>query len=308
MEKQQLDTGAMLASFSAFVLWGLLPVYWKFFSNVPAYEVLAHRILWSFLFMIILVLLTRRVNGMMREIKVLAANRQKLLNLIGGAIFISGNWLTYIWAVNHDRVVESGLGYYISPLLQVLVGVVVFRERLSLWQYLAVGLAAVGVIYLTASYGTFPVVAMTLAITITCYGYCKKITGLTAISGMTLETAITAPLAFIFLTYTYATGHGYPIGVNSTFILLAGTGVITAIPLIMYTYSLNRIPLSIIGIIHYVSPTLTVLLGVFVYNEVFTRSHLISFGFIWSGLALFTVGNTRPLKRLEKILKGSPKA
>jgi len=301
-EQKSLNTSALATAATAYILWGILPIYWKFFGAVPAYEVLAHRIFWSFFFMIGLVLATGRAKGLRDEIKLVAANRKKLLSLFTGAVFISLNWLTYIWAVNHDRVVESSLGYYISPLLQVLMGVVIFRERLSLWQFLAVVLAAAGVIYLTVHYGSFPTVAVILATTITIYGYCKKVTGLTAINGMTMETAITAPIAAFFLIYLHSHGQGYPVGLTPTFLLLMGTGVVTAIPLIMFAHSINGLPLTVLGIIQYVSPTLTLLLGVFAYNEVFSGVHLVAFIFIWSGCALFTAARTKPMAKLERLI------
>jgi len=301
-EEKSRHTGALATAIMAYVLWGILPVYWKFFGAVPAYEVLAQRIFWSFFFMVVLVLVTGRARGLLGEIKLVAANRRKLICLFIGALLISCNWLTYIWAVNHDRVVESSLGYYISPLLQVLMGVAIFRERLSLWQFLAVVLAAVGVIYLTVHYGSFPTVAVILASTITAYGYCKKVTGLTAINGMTMETAVTAPLAAVFLGFLYSRGQLYPVGLTPTFLLLMGTGVITAIPLIMFAHSINRLQLTLLGIIQYISPTLTLLLGVFAYSEAFSRVHLIAFAFIWSGCALFTAARTEPMAKLERLM------
>lgn len=217
-----------------------------------------------------------------------------------GATLLSFNWLTYIWAVNHDRVVESSLGYYILPLLNVLIGVTVLRERLSLWQFLAVLLAAAGVLYLTIGYGSFPAVSLILAGTMAVYGLAKKAAGLSAVVGMTLETALIAPLALIFFISLYGRGGGYPIGPSPTFLLLVGAGVVTSVPLIMFAYSLNRLTLSLVGFIQYISPTLTLLLGVFAYGEPFTRAHLISFSLIWSGLILFAVSRTGPLVKLER--------
>ena len=301
-EQKTLNTGALVMAVAAYILWGILPIYWKLLGAVSAYEVLAHRIFWSFFFMLGLVLATGRTKGLLDEVRMVASNRKKLIHLFIGSVLISFNWLTYIWAVNHDRVVESSLGYYICPLLQVLTGVVIFRERLSLWQFLAVVLAVIGVTYLTVNYGSFPTVAVILALTFTVYGYCKKVTGLTAINGMTMETAITAPLAGIFLIYFHSQGQGYPLSLSPTFLLLMGTGVITAVPLIMFAHCINRLPLTVIGIIQYVSPTLTLLLGVFAYKEAFSSVHLIAFIFIWSGCALFTAARTTPMAKLERLI------
>lgn len=293
-----------LAAFT-FVLWGLLPVYWKCFSQVPAYEVLAHRIWWSFVFMAALVLVTGRRKELAGQVRELLAHKRKLAGMALAAILLSCNWLTYIWAVNHDRVVESSLGYYILPLLNVLIGVTVLRERLSLWQFLAVLLAAAGVLYLTVGYGSFPAVSLILAGTMAIYGLAKKVTGLAAVVGMTLETALIAPLALIFLIGLYSRGGGYPIGPSPTFLLLVGAGVVTSVPLIIFAFTLNRLSLTVMGLVQYISPTLTLLLGVLAYGEPFTRVHLISFSLIWGGLILFTISRTPPLARLERRLSQS---
>jgi len=300
MVELKSQTKATTLATLAFVLWGILPVYWKCFSQVPAYEVLAHRIWWSFVFMVALVLITGRTRTLADEVRGLVAQKRRLAGLALGATLISFNWLTYIWAVNNDRVVESSLGYYINPLLNVLIGVTILRERLSLWQFLAVLLAAVGVLYLTVNYGSFPAVALILAGTMSVYGLTKKVTGLSAVVGITLETALIAPLALIFFITLYTSGNGYPAGFNPTFLLLVGAGIVTSVPLIMFAFSLNQLSLTVMGVIQYVSPTLTLCLGVFVFNEPFTRTHLISFGFIWGGLILFTIARTPPLVQLER--------
>ncbi len=266
----------------------MLPVYWKLFGGVPAHEVLAHRVFWSFIFLVGLVLATRRWPTLRREARELLNHRRRLLGLAVGAVLISCNWVTFIWAVNHDRVVESSLGYYINPLLNVLIGVTVLRERLSVRQFVAVLLAAAGVLHLTLHHGSLPVVALILAGTMSVYGLTKKVTGLSAMVGMTLETALIAPLALVFFITLYSRGQGLPPGLSPTYLLLVASGAVTAVPLIMFAYSLNRLSLTVIGIIQYISPTLTLLLGVFLYHEPFTTVHLVAFALIWSGLLLFT--------------------
>ncbi|MDR1044467.1 MAG: EamA family transporter RarD [Candidatus Adiutrix sp.] len=300
--KNCLNPGALALAVGSSAMWGLLPAYWKLFSDVPAYEVLAHRAFWSFIFMAFMVTMTGRGAALRQEVRVLAARRRKIVFLVAGAIIVCFNWLTYIWAVNHDRVVESSLGYYISPLLNVLTGVILLRERLSLWQFLAVLLAAAGVLHLTVNYGSLPLVSLFLAGSITVYHLCKKITGLSAISGMTLETALIAPAALIFIAYLQISGQGRPIAWSPSFLPLAGTGAVTAIPMIMFAYSINRLPLTIIGLSTYVSPTIMLLLGVFVYRETFTRAHFIAFGLIWGGLLLFSLAKSPPLAALERRL------
>ncbi|MDR2945234.1 MAG: EamA family transporter RarD [Candidatus Adiutrix sp.] len=298
--EERVPLGTLFTAISLYVVWGLLPIYWKMLETVPALDVLAHRIVWAFFFMIGLIWATGRGGRLWAEMKTVLANRRKLLSLLAGSIFVSINWLTYIWAVTNDRMVESSLGYYINPLLQVLLGVIVFRERLSLWQFLAIALAATGVLYLTVSFGSLPMVAALLAGSFTAYGYCKKITGLSAVGGMTMETALLAPVAATYLLIFYAQGQGVPVGANQIFMLLLGTGVITAVPLIIFAHSINRLPMTVIGLVQFVSPTMTLLLGIFAYHEAFSRQHFIAFSFIWSGCALFALARTAPMARLER--------
>lgn len=292
--------GPLFMAIVTFVLWGVLPAYWKIFGDVPALEVLGHRVLWSFVFTLILIAVTGRLGELTETVRRLLKERKKLAGLVLASVLVSSNWLTFIWAVNHDLVVESSLGYYINPLLNVLIGVTVLRERLSLWQAGAVLLAFAGVLYLSLSHGSVPVVALILAGTMSVYGLVKKTTGLSALIGMTLETAVTAPAALFYFIVLYSGGQGYPISFSPVFTALLGAGVVTSTPLIMFAYSLNRLPYSLIGIIQFISPTLTLLMGVFIYGEPFTRAHLISFTFIWSALIIFTVARTAPMLRLER--------
>lgn len=296
----QTDNKALFICIGTFVFWGLMPIYWKALHMVTPYEILGHRVLWSFVFMTALVAATGRMKGLLADAAQLVKSYKRAGCLILGAILISANWGVFIWAVAIGRVVETSLGYYINPLLNVLVGVTILRERLSMWQFIAVLLAAMGVIYQTVNFGSFPWVAIFLAGSMVSYSLCKKGAGLSAISGMTLETAISAPVALFFFIKLYSGGGGYPIGPDPVFLMLIGAGVVTAVPLIMFAYCLSRLPLSVIGIVQYLAPTLTLLLGVFAYGEAFTRTHLISFTGIWSALVLFAVAKSGPMVRLER--------
>ena len=300
--RNRLSLSALSLAVGSSAIWGLLPAYWKLFSEIPAYEVLAHRAFWSFIFMTFMIMITGRWTELRREVRTLVKQRRKIIFLAVGAVIICFNWLTYIWAVNHGMVVESSLGYYISPLLNVLTGVTLLRERLSLWQFLAVLLAGAGVLHLTVNHGSLPLVAIFLAGSITIYHLCKKITGLSALTGMTLETALIAPAALLFLVCQATSGQGSPINPSSTLLLLIGTGAVTATPMIMFAYSINRLPLTIIGLTNYVSPTIMLLLGVFVYKETFTGAHFAAFGLIWSGLILFSLAKIPPMLALERRL------
>ena len=298
--KRKTDVAGLAAALGTFTFWGLMPVYWKLLETVPAYEIVGHRIFWSFIFMSLLVLVTGRCRESIKETRQLLTNRRKTFFLILGSVLISLNWLTFIWAVNNGRLVESSLGYYINPLFSVLAGVLVLRERLAMWRFVAFLLAAIGVTYLTVNSGSFPWVALVLATSMTSYSLCKKVTGLSAICGMTLETAVIVPFALMFFLHLYSQGAGWPIGLNLPFFLLIGGGVMTAIPMLAFAYSLNSLPLSVVGLIQYISPSLSLLLGVLAFGEAFTRAHLIAFSLIWVALTLFSVAGTSPMVRLER--------
>jgi len=270
----------------AYALWGLLPVYWKCLQHVPATQVLCHRIIWSFLTLLVLILLLSRWNAFrtaVREPRVLRAYAT-------AAVLIGINWFTYIWAVNAGFIVETSLGYFINPLLSVLLGVVFFRERLRPWQWFTISLAAAGVLYLTIAYGTLPWIALTLAITFGLYGLVKKIAPLESLYGLTLETGILLLPAFMFLLYSDRAGHGAFLHAGAILdVLLVGAGFITAVPLLMFSSAARRLPLSLIGVLQYIVPTLQLLLGVLVYREPFTIVKLIGFGIVWIALIVYAV-------------------
>jgi len=286
----------VLSAIGAYFCWGLLPAYWKQLSQVPAYEILAHRIVWSFLFMVIIIVATGRVQSFMNQLAEIRKNSRKLWGLVIASALVSINWLVYIWAVNASRVVETSLGYYINPLASVLLGTVVLRERLSLWQSLAFALAAVGVINMTVHFGSVPWVALSLAGSFAFYGMCKKMLGIGAITSITVETMVICPLAIGYLLYLAVQGAGaLRLDFAATGGWLIGSGVVTAIPLLLFASSVNRLPLTLIGLFQYLSPTIALLIGVWLYHEPFTRIHLISFSFIWSALAVFSLAKTRIL-------------
>jgi chloramphenicol-sensitive protein RarD len=270
----------------AYVLWGLLPVYWKWLQHVPAPQVLCHRILWSFLTLIAIVLLSRQWNAF----RAAMVKPRVLRAYAAAAVLIAINWLTYIWAVNAGFIVETSLGYFINPLLSVLLGVIFFRESLRPWQWAAIALAAAGVLYLTIAYGALPWIALTLAGTFGAYGLVKKIAPLGSLYGLTLETGVLLLPALIFLIYTDGTGYGafFHAGAISD-ALLAGAGFITAVPLLLFSSAARRIPLSLIGLLQYIAPTLQFLLGVLVYREPFTAVKLIGFGIVWIALIVYGV-------------------
>lgn len=286
---------------SAFIFWGTMPIYWKLLKAVPAYEIMANRVLWSFVFVIILLIVCGKIADFKADIKELLQkeNRKRLFCVVCGGFMVSLNWFVYIWAVNDGRIVECSLGYYINPLVNVLIGVTALRERLSLWQLAAVILASAGVLKLTADFGSFPWVALFLATSMGFYGLFKKIAHLNAIVGLSIEGAVTAPVATIFLLYFYQSGQGHPPAPDTTTLLLIGAGAATAFPLLLYTYSINRLSMTIIGFLQYMQPCITLVLGVFIYNEVFTASHLVAFAFIWAAVLVFTLARTTPMLAIE---------
>jgi chloramphenicol-sensitive protein RarD len=277
----------ILLGIGAYALWGFFPIYWKLLHQVPALQLLGHRIGWSFLLLAAVILVTRQ----WREFRS-AINKRTLVIYSIAALLIGVNWLTYVWAVNAGFIVETSLGYFINPLLSVLLGVIVFRERLRPSQWIPIGLAAAGVFYLSVVYGQLPWIALTLAFSFGFYGLVKKIAPLNSLYGLTLETGILFLPALVYLVFSEVNGAGVFLHDGSTVdLLLFGAGVATTIPLLMFASAARQIPLSMAGILQYIAPTIQFLLGVFVYKEPFDHTHLIGFGLVWVALIIFWVEN-----------------
>jgi chloramphenicol-sensitive protein RarD len=276
----------ILNGIAAYAMWGFFPIYWKLLHDVPALQVIGHRIGWSFVLLIAFVLLTRQ----WKEFRS-AAVKPKTIGIYSVAsVLLSVNWLIYVWGVNAGFIVETSLGYFINPLFSVLLGVVFLRERLRTLQWLPVALAAAGVIYLTITYGRPPWIALSLAVSFGFYGLVKKLAPLGSLYGLTLETAIIFPIALLYLTFVDLSGTGAFLHENAlTDILLIGAGAVTTIPLLMFASAARQIPLTVIGILQYIAPTIQFLIGVFVYHEPFDQSRLIGFGLVWIALIIFWV-------------------
>ncbi len=278
----------ILNGLGAYVLWGFFPIYWKLLQTVPALEVIVHRIAWSFILLVVVLLLTRQWKDFRSAV---------LSPRLIGIYFVAGvlltvNWLIYIWGVNSGFIVETSLGYFINPLISVLLGVIFLRERLRTLQWVPVGLAAAGVIYLTVTYGRLPWIALSLAVSFGIYGFVKKIAPLGSLYGLTLETALVLPLALIYLIFVEAAGTGSFLHQGAlTDILLIGTGAVTSIPLLLFASAARQIPLTMIGILQYIAPTIQFLIGVFLYHESFDQSRLIGFSLVWLALIIFWVEN-----------------
>lgn len=282
-----------LSAVGAYLLWGVLPVYWKLIANIPAQEIIAHRIFWSLVFMLALVAVTNKKKMVYDELRQLQARPAKLLALIMGTVLITLNWFIFIWAVNDNRVIETSLGYYISPLVSILLGVIVYKERLSRGQGIAVLLAAGGMLFMIVNFGSVPWFAISLAVSFGLYGLCKKIAVLSPITSITLETLIIAPFALLYILYLCFQGIASVQGLSLTFALLVGSGIVTPVPLLLFANSAKYLPLTIVGFVQYLAPTISLLIGVFLYHEQFTVVHSISFGLIWAALLVFSLSSMK---------------
>lgn len=268
----------------AYLIWGFIPLYLKALQEVPALETMFHRVVWSFVFVALLILLRKEWPDLKSQI----ARPKVLLVYTLAAVLLAANWLVYIHGVNDDQVVESSLGYFINPLLSVALGVIFLRERLRLAQWIPIGLAGVGVIYLTFLYGAIPWIALTLAFTFGMYGLVKKVAPLGALQGLTLETAILFLPALGYLLYINQQGIGaFGHASWSVSLLLGLVGVVTALPLLLFGSAARLIPLYMVGILQYIAPTCQLLLGVLLYHEPFPPARLAGFSIIWAALAIY---------------------
>ncbi|MDD2534520.1 MAG: EamA family transporter RarD [Eubacteriales bacterium] len=287
--KSQRTVG-LTAALASYVIWGVLPIYWKQLKAVNAVEVLSHRIIWSFVFVVLLIFSMRQWATVREVIR----NRKKLLLIFAAAILITINWGLFIWSIQVNRILDSSLGYFINPLVAVLLGVFIFREKLDRWQQVAIGLATAGVLVLIIEFGQFPWLSMSLALSFGFYGAIKKFVQIPSIIGLALETAFILPLALGWVMFRQITQVGAlgRVSLVET-VLLLGAGVITAVPLLLFAEGASRIPLSMMGITQYISPTMMFILGLFVYHEPFKLVNGISFGLIWLALIVYTISQTK---------------
>lgn len=271
---------------SAFLCWGLFPLYFKLLQQVPPLELLLHRMLWCLVFL--LVVLAWR--GQWRWFSPILRQPRVLASFALSALLLSANWFLYIWAINNDRIVEASLGYFINPLVNVMLGFLLLRERLRTTQKLAVLLAALGVVWLTWQTGALPWIALVLAGSFGCYGLLRKTAALGALEGLSLETMMLAPLALVAMVWLTATGTAaWPqVGWSQQGLLLLA-GPITAIPLLLFAAGARRIPLSLLGMLQYIGPSLQLAIGVWLFHEPFGPARMIGFVIIWSALAIYSL-------------------
>lgn len=298
-DEQEKRTG-VIAAVGAYVFWGFLPIYWKFLSSSAAPEILAHRVVWSFVFMLGILAYSQKLGCFRQELRELAAQRKRLAGVVTASMLVSVNWLIYIWAVNESRIVETSLGYYINPLVSVLLGIVVLKERLTFWQWVSCALALTGVLIMTLRFGEVPWISLVLAVSFALYGLCKKLVNLGAVTSITLETLLVSPVALAYVLYLEQAGaSSFSLIQWQTALLFMGSGVVTATPLLLFSHGANRLPLKMLGFLQYLAPTIALLIGVVIYRESFTTIHIISFSCIWLALAVFSLAKTKPFIRLE---------
>ena len=286
MTAARLSPRGLAAGAAAFTIWGLFPVYLHPLRGVPALQVIAHRITWSCLFLVAWLLL----RGELGDLRATLARPALLARLALTATLISINWLVYVWAVTHSHVVDTSLGYYINPLVNVLLGVIVLRERLNRAQWTAIGLAALAVLYLALLAGRPPWIAGTLAVSFSLYGFVRKVISVEALPGLTTETLLLMPLAAGYLAWCQWAGSGalttQGAGVAA---LLIGSGLITAIPLFLFAYGARLLPYSTVGVLQYIAPSLQLLCGVVLYRESFGPARAAGFALIWAALLIYAV-------------------
>jgi chloramphenicol-sensitive protein RarD len=284
VQQQKLYKTGLLYALLSYGVWGVFPLYWKLLLSVPPQQILAHRIVWSLLFLGI-ILAWRRDKIFLQYL----TSWKTLGILILTATLIGGNWFTYIYAVNNNHIVDSSLGYYINPMVNILLGVVFLKERLNRIQVIALAFAFTGVAYLTFHYGRIPAISLFLAFSFGLYGLLRKKANLQSMPGLMIETLLLAPVAFWYLWHTNSLGTGSfgHYSLLSDVLLIIG-GPVTALPLFWFGIAATRIPLSTLGFIQYLSPTLQLLIGIIVFHEPFSAAYMISFGLVWTGLGIYS--------------------
>jgi chloramphenicol-sensitive protein RarD len=303
--RAQERRAGIVAGLGAYGLWGLFPLYFPLLEPAGGVEIVAHRILWSLAFVAILLTVLRR----WALVRAVLRNRRSVLILAAAAVLIAVNWLVFVYGVNSGHVVETSLGYFINPLVSVLLGVVFFAERLRLLQWTAVGIAAAAVVVLTVDYGRPPWIALTLAATFGSYGLMKKLVRVEAVPGLFVETALVAVPAAAALGVLHAGGHGsFAAHGAGHALLLASSGVATAVPLLLFAAATRRIPLSTLGLLQYVTPLMQLSIGVFVDREPLPPARLAGFAIVWVALAVFTLDSVRTARaaRRTKPVPGEP--
>ena len=285
MQDSSFKKGIMF-SFIAYILWGTLPLYWALITGIDAIETLMIRIILSLIFMLILLPIMKQWTTFKNDLHNLIASPKKLTIIIVAGYVVTLNWGTFIYAIEAGYVLQTSLGYYINPLVSILLAMIFFKERFNCLEWGAILIALTGVLYMTIKIGEFPYISLLLAFSFGIYGLLKKLVPLNALSSITIETIVTTPMALIYIIYMSLHSH-LSIGLNMSTFWLLFSGAVTAVPLLSFSAGAIRIPLSLMGFIQYVGPTLIFILGIFVFNEPFNTDQFITFCFIWSGIFIY---------------------
>jgi chloramphenicol-sensitive protein RarD len=282
----------------AYVSWGVLPVYWKYLDSIPFIVILAHRVLWSSVFTLVFCLFLKR-----NYLRSYFCNPKSLMRLMVTGIIVTLNWGVYIYAINSEHIVEAALGYFINPLVSIALGMIFLGEKLNRMQLISFLLAVTGVVYLTINYGQFPWIAIALALTFGVYGLLKKKMNYDSMSALAVETTLIVPIALGYLIFGGSVGVASFVALDSSAtMLLILAGIVTALPLYWFGMAAVKIPLYSIGFFQYISPTINLFIGIYLFHEIFTTTHVVSFAFIWAGLALYIVDIVVRLRRQNHIL------
>lgn len=280
----------------AYVFWGLFPIYWKTLASVPALQLLGHRVVWSFLLLVFALLISRKWKEFKANL-----NPRVIVIYVIAAILIGINWLTYVWAIGAGYIVETSLGYFINPLVNVLLGVIFLRETLRITQWIPLGVASLGVLYLTFAYGSLPWIALTLAISFGLYGLVKKTAPLSPSYGLSLETGILFLPALAFLSFSEISGKGIFLHATSLINwMLVGAGAVTVFPLLLFASAARKISLTSLGVLQYINPTMQFLLGVLVYHESFNIHRLVGFSIVWVALIVYGIEGFTFSRKIRK--------
>ncbi|MBL4667208.1 MAG: EamA family transporter RarD, partial [Sneathiella sp.] len=291
----------LIAALCAFLLWGIFPLYFKILDHIPVLEILANRIIWSLLLVLIIIAFTGRFSRLFAALK----NRKVMMLFAASTVFIAVNWVTFVWAITNDRILESSLGYYINPLVNVGLGMLFLGERLNRWQGVAIGLATLAVVIMTVMMGSLPWVSLVLGFSFGFYGLIRKKVQAESVVGLTIETGFLFPLSIGYIIYLTYTGSLLGGDLNGSFyeantiLLLAGTGLVTAIPLILFSFGAQRLRLTTIGILQYVAPTMHAVWAIFIFEEEFSQAQFAAFSLIWAGLLIYTWDGLRSKKKIS---------
>lgn len=300
MAKNDTRNGVILVALT-YIIWGFFPLFWKTLDHVPSFEVLLNRVLWSFFFTTLFILVIGKGSKLLDDFKTLWRLQVQFWSLVAASFVISLNWFVYIWAVNNEHVLQTSLGYYINPLISVLFGVLFFKEKLDKATIIAVGIAFVGVATITLYYGEIPLVSLVLALSFATYSVLKKKVQLDATRGLAIETLFMLPFAIVAYIYLMGTTETHLFtGDTKTTLLLMVCGIFTAVPLVLFAKGAQKIPLYLVSFVQYLSPTLVLFLGIFLYNEPFTKVEFFAFACIWIAVALFSFEKMRAARKNKK--------